>query len=118
MTQEEKQLLLKDLCARLPYNVMISVNNGKYVEDTILRPTFIIASNYWYIKPYLRPLSNMTEEEAEEYNDLVNELSNYDCQPGQSAGKMINWLNAHHFDYRGLIERGLALEAPKNMYVI
>ena len=63
-------------------------------------------------------MSSMTEEEAEEYNDLVNKLSDYNCQPEQSASKMIDWLNKHHFDYRGLIKLGLVIEAPKDMYKI
>lgn len=136
MTQEQKQLLLQDLSARLPYGVKLLYNSnsiakikdrieilrGITIGYTIWFETNYIHSeydstsgSYEHFKPYLRPMSSMTEEEAEEYNDLVNELSEYDCQPEQSASKMIDWLNAHHFDYRGLIP-GLALEAPEGMY--
>lgn len=59
------------------------------------------------IKPYLRPMSSMTKEEKKEYNKLL-------CW--RSPKKVFDWLNAHHFDYRGLIKKGLALEAPKEMY--
>lgn len=122
MTQEEKQLLLVDLCARLPYGVKL-----RYVEDLVVKKeSHIITLNNIYlehilngdadIKPYLRPMSSMTEEEAEEYNDLVNELSDYDCKLEQSASKMIDWLNKKMFDYRGLIPMGLALEALEDMY--
>jgi len=121
MTQEEKQLLLKDLCARLPYNnTMVRVEildenhammKGGTQDDelSIVWVGIVAAGNpYHIIKPYLRPMSSMTEEEKEEYNnarsDYYDDLETYD------------WLNAHHFDYRGLIEKGLALEAPEDMY--
>lgn len=107
MKQEEKELLIKDLCARLPYNVMVRVDNGKYVEDVILRPAFIIAFNYWDIKPYLRPLNSMTEEEKNELFQLMG--NGTDIQ-------RVDFYNTHHFDYRGLIPMGLALEAPEGMY--
>ena len=67
------------------------------------------------VKPYLRPMSSMTEEEKIEwdaeyaYNSRTYSYEGY-------VGKMTDWLNKHHFDYRGLIEKGLALEAPKDMY--
>ena len=137
MTQEQKQLLLQDLCARSPYKVKVQIDFGehcikygidRYVDDTVIcvwPETFEIGVNdedqacdIEDVKPYLRPMSSMTEEEAEEYNDLVNELSDYDCQPEQSASKMIDWFNKKKFDYRGLIPMGLALEAPEGMYNI
>lgn len=67
----------------------------------------------WYkvefIKPYLRSMSSMTEEEEKQFQDVnLYEL------PYMVEG--LDWLNAHHFDYRGLIEKGLALEAPEGMY--
>ncbi len=71
-------------------------------------------------KPYLRPMSSMTEEEENEFfqinftgsdSDIYGKLFNVPY-----ADEVINWLNAHHFDYRGLIPMGLALEAPKDMY--
>ena len=129
MTREEKQLLLKDLCARLPYDAMIDYENHIYVLNEIDpackdidyitvriqdRERLMCAKNVMIedIKPYLRPLSSMTEEEntTYEYGFLYsNDLQIY-------AEEYIDWLNAHHFDYRGLIERGLALEAPEGMY--
>jgi NADH pyrophosphatase NudC (nudix superfamily) len=124
MTQEEKQLLLVDLCSRLSYrpkgvelshlydpeNISIKGYDRGFVET--LNDEIPIEK----VRLYLRPMSSMTEKEAEEYNDLVNELSEYDCQPEQSASKIIDWLNEYHFDYRGLIPMGLALEAPEGMY--
>ena len=131
MTQEEKDLLLKDLCARLPYGVLCKLKN----KTLPLKDVFIdgvvgnkgqlgfgtdtcgrIFQEIDEIKPYLRSMLSMTEEEAEEYNDLVNELSDYDCKQEQSASKTIDWLNKKKFDYRGLIPMGLALEAPEGMY--
>ena len=116
MTQEEKDLLLKDLTARLPYGVKCSYPYGVGTLQSIdledMSFTFDCPSddNYYEIdgiRPYLRPMSSMTEEERQEYGlVLCDELSI----------NQFDWLNAHHFDYRDLIGKGLALEAPKGMY--
>ena len=140
MTKEERQLLLKDLCARLSYGVIVNVpiidgsENKKLVsiinEDNGIpcihvysydvrnfkgelvsyeKSTYLLCD----IKPYLRPISSMTEEEKEDFGvpftseGLVTLADTIEC---------MDWLNAHHFDYRGLIEKGLALEAPEGMY--
>jgi len=131
MKQEDKDLLLRDLCARLPYVTYYDLSYYGHKTRAVLQEfiaekeslkslvkvnTIVEPIPYENIKPYLRPMSSMTEEEAEKYNDLVNELSEYDCQPEQSANKMIDWLDAHGFDYRGLIPKGLALEAKEGMY--
>ena len=71
------------------------------------------------VLPYLRPMSSMTEEEKIEYLDIDNLA--YTCPMDYAhipASERIDWFNAHHFDYRGLIEKGLALEASKDMYLI
>jgi hypothetical protein len=117
MTQEEKDLLLKDLCARLPYYTELysNVADGNW---TILTP--VIISNLinsdkdLVIKPYLRPMSSMTEEERNDF--YCNLRPKYDGKPWESMGADVDWLNAHQFDYRGLIEKGLALEAKEGMY--
>ena len=115
MTQEDKDLLLKDICARLPYNVKCCIYNFYRYEcedETItinnlseLIDTFSICE----IKPYLFPMSSMTEEQKEEmdlyyraifYGDTIKFINQY-----------IDWFNKNHFDYRGLIEKGLALDA-------
>ena len=156
MTQEEKKLLLKDLCARLPYGVKIyfggipklltsitiktgyieilvegeygkaaycdfisTYNNTEYLQEEITEKC----------KPYLRPMSSMTEEEEEEYYQIRKRnsdksLSLMDCSdhlqqllfPIIARTESIDWLNAHHFDYRNLIGKGLALEAPEGIY--
>lgn len=119
MTQEEKQLLLKDLCARLPYEVNIQVKEGITV-DTELKIGHIqrLQNDEIGLKPYLRPMSSMTEEEVFEFIQISDSI----LRIGEKKWTCIlsleqmDWLNAHHFDYRGLIEKGLALEAPKDMY--
>lgn len=141
MTQEEKQLLLTDLCARLPYrpkgvklyglfdpeDIIVIGYTGKFVEtDNDEIPVE-------KVRLYLRPLSSMTDEEFKkliiytelQYDQLV--LKDWDNGsktlefylseiPHYCVNKVFDWLNRHHFDHRGLIEQGLALEAPKDMY--
>ena len=121
MTQEEKDLLLKDLCARLPHNTICQVefkNRGKYeTKNMTLSGIFkdaayftiengsVYSNNY---KPYLFPLSSMTEEQKEEYQYITERWMN---DPSHSISDSTDWLNRNHFDYRGLIEKGLAIDA-------
>lgn len=191
MTKEEKELLLKDLCARLPYNVKVAIDFQSYIawlpadeeldypyrkhlnlvldckkktiEDISSEPNILYAypckerfqmlHGYAYhedygvpvkfIKPYLRPLSSMTEEEKEELLTLLvgkdaidcfqienNQITNTDehIQFGpnweyhwinfsnENISLYVGWANKHHFDYRGLIPMGLALVAPEGIY--
>lgn len=138
MKQEDKQLLLKDLCARLPYGVIVdyaynTFKNGlKESKLTILTcnilSTFIsprMNETNEYIKPYLRPMSSMTEKEKGEYTEFIFDYEYDDYwHPGKYTdavyvdvmSELIDWLNAHYFDYRNLIERGLVLPAPEGMY--
>lgn len=113
MTQEEKELLLKDLCARLPYGVKVKCAS----EILTLNVNWLKVFQYHLdeIKPYLRPMSSMTEDERKKYDDWHLELEAGKIKEWKIAD-YIDWLNAHHFDYRGLIEKGLALEAPEDMY--
>lgn len=118
MTQEEKQLLHKDLCGRLLYGVIIEITSDAGMVDVSYNMRLDagllddLLHNEEDFKPYLRPMSSMTEEEKEElYQKTGFKID--DCILGLSA---FDWLNAHHFDYRGLIEKGLALEAPEDMY--
>lgn len=142
MTQEDKQLLLIDLCARLPYGIK-GLHRGQIhelftIDSREENNACIQVDGYdaWFavdtFKPYLRPISSMTEEEREEWADLFNleldKLNEIDDENkaeelapyyfGKSHQVSIDWLNTHHFDYRGLIEKGLALEAPEGTYEI
>lgn len=122
MMQEEKQLLLKDLCSRLPYRTKIHIiGEGGEEIDADLTTSTIDYFMSWTIKPYLRPMSSMTEEEENEFISLNAipspcQLPNHTRMSWYSNATMLDWLNAHHFDYRGLIKKGLALEAAKDMY--
>ena len=119
MTQEDKQLLLQDLCARLPYGVKCDRygNSYKLVDIDIERELVYLLRDEQYvpysilrgdiIKPYLRPMSSMTEEEKDEYKRVIETLL---------WTEEMDFYNKYHFDYRGLIEKGLALEAPEGMY--
>lgn len=155
MTQEDKELLLKDLSARLPYKpkalvnghlatilgidenvVIVCIDGNDYKDETVVS----MDDNGDCVKLYLRPMSSMTEEEKKEYERLfdnihwvksglenigilsIDFMECYDNDGGIKniynviPIKVIDWLNAHHFDYRGLIEKGLAIKAPEGMY--
>ena len=136
MTQEEKQLLLRDLCARSPYGVKVKILDmdvlpyepsdigtlvGKeHIDDDIY--TIRCEHEGWCLQvykdfiPYLRPMSSMTEEEDKEFALLQTDFYSDGWLYPIAAVNMVNWLNEHHFDYRGLIEKGLALVAPDGMY--
>ena len=127
MTQEEKQQLLKDLSARLPHYTMVLMGDGGVeLLVSVNVDTGICNGLKGLPKPYLRPMSSMTEEERryllEELGfdeDLENgELNDFGSYVYHSVNvlPLFDWLNAHHFDYRGLIPMGLALEAPDGMY--
>ena len=143
MTQEDRELLLKDLCARLPYGVKCYEADVEYAFDIIGTTSnnkeFVFSDGYErnleQIKPYLRPMSSMTEEEKKELERLIDEKLNkhigqeddewtpwvlYDTTGIKNSiggerfyfDEMIfiyDWLNKKMFDYRGLIEKGLAI---------
>ena len=143
MTQEDKELLIKDLSARLPYGVKAYVKNWsnfKTYEDVyVVKSTFpslnevhvqsktgsldVLIGYYDYeFKPYLFPLSSMTEEQYDKFIIVSGWDGDYeDIKRGKLSCvgyigidyiyDTIDWLNAHHFDYRGLIEKGLAIDA-------
>ena len=131
MTQEEKNLLLKDLCARLPYSVKVQFKTNSVIENKY-KFIYNVNEEYEYIeksnltldiikmltnncideiKPYLFPLSSMTEEQK-----MFLKQQNW-CIAISTSGTVettvegIDWLNKNHFDYRGLIEKGLAIDA-------
>ena len=142
------QLLLLDLGARVTYGVNC-VSNGIW-KDRVFKMTGVSLYNKELptiefkserggyinvpvnlVKPYLRPMSNMTDKEKEEIEDVTKgsyrvtqdgsivstEFRDAACFTSQwDAMTIIDWLNAHHFDYHGLITKNLAFEAPKGMY--
>jgi hypothetical protein len=113
MTQEEKSLLLKDLCARLPYGVKVTWDGKHPLTVTPHIYCAILSEDNINNLPklLLRPISSMTEEEKNEHFGRTMTIDIV-----QTSKEVIDWLNAHHFDYNGLIEKGLALEAPEGMY--
>lgn len=149
MTREDKELLFKDLCIKFPYGIKFPYHMKEdcnhrecdcvatidtiteetveftYDENGRIRDWSCILSE---VKPYLRPMSSMTEEERNELSKILNYEFYIDDDFSLAAEDdrhrirlelcegYIDWLNAHHFDHRGLIPMGLALEAPKDMY--
>ena len=117
MTREDAKLVLKDLCARLPYGVcykhftwddergeeciaaqIYSINSDGYVKNCYDDETVYIDN----VRPYLFPLSSMTKKRLEELSEYIDIKNAYVA---------VELLNSHHFDYRGLIEKGLAIDA-------
>ena len=151
MTQEEKELLRKDLCARLPYGVKAKVLNedilrydysskeGGFIKgiENINDGLFVIKCrkdgyvlSYDEFKPYLFPLSSITKEMMEEpniygffkYRDTIANVGHLESKNGvseeiytyidiESVSVLIEFFHSHHIDYRGLIEKGLAIDA-------
>ena len=111
MRQEDRELLLKDLCARLPYGVKIKlirwdIDEGMYINTT-LEPDDIerllnVEEGNTEIKPYLFPLSSITKKKLEELSEYIDIKNAYVA---------VEFFNSHHIDYRGLIEKGLAIDA-------
>lgn len=151
MTREDKDLLLKDLCARLPYGVKVDIpdlfvstkNNIEVLKEIFCGDDGEFRCNdsgmlIKHVKPYLFPLSSMTEEQKEELNRVTNGKFNAsysyidNCKPrnwnewGTTEYNWIRhcdvdllqvWLNQNHFDYRGLIPKGSAIDCTNlNIY--
>lgn len=134
LTKKDKELVLSDISARLPYGIFVKDNHESLDGKPII---YTLDYHPWIdtCKPFLRPLSSMTEDERKELSDLINKEinSNDDDFPFSLYGttgikcnlggdrfyfdEMItvyDWLNAHHFDYRGLIEKGLAIKVTED----
>ena len=121
MTRNEIDILSKDLCARLAYGVkgLVTFNGNIFMSqvqtedrtiDGKLYDRFVEFQDSWYdnvtIKPYLFPMSSMTEEQKSQYSFFLTRIiDKYD------SSLLIDWLNKNHFDYRGLISMGLANDA-------
>ena len=141
MTQEDKELLLKDLCARLPYGVKVNISacaNDDYdnyipsVNDATLNSINLNTERckfreFWWdkfivdVRPYLRSMSSMTEEEKQEMSDgsslafesALNGISGYCPETMAYSTFNVDFCLTHHLDFRGLIEKGLAIEVTE-----
>lgn len=122
MTQEEKDLLIKDLCARLPYHTRVKVwlKDGTTEEGALdLEHNYgdVLRDAFYYdkivkIKPFLFPLSRMTEEEKEEYCQLQQRvIYNSKGVINEDVTKYINWCYKKHLDINNLIPMELAIDA-------
>jgi hypothetical protein len=149
MTEKEKDLLLKDLCARSSYGVKIVLNKNVYTAkgidltvtdegnwEYVVTAKGIAPVEIGFVKPYLRPMSSMSEDEKKSLEELCTMYNGGDNTDYESFCieilqthprygdafrqnfTALDWLNSHHFDYRGLIQMGLALETPEGMYKI
>ena len=138
MEQEDKELLIKEISARLPYGVKVWT---RFKDKKVPLSVFSIDAKGWICfwgtdghldclnvadcRLYLRPMLSMTEEELAEYEKADDLDSTETLRENMKAERRVriskwyhgtDWLNAHHFDYRGLIEKGLALVASKDIY--
>lgn len=131
MTKDDHELLLKDLCARLPYYTKLwspvpNNNNWAVLTPVVIGNLMNADLSLPQVKPYLRPLSSMTEEEKKELlslidsetKEVIEQIKSGDC--GVMEGKYhfnslkeLDWLYAKQFDFRGLIPKGLAIEVTK-----
>jgi hypothetical protein len=140
MTQEQKELLLREISSRLPYGVKVYVNqsqlqnydykwkNWNFNEEpqeidgvSIYGVTFGCMDmsdgviDFEFIKPYLFPLTSMTKEQRKELHDKLIKLGfqaiDDEINPIEIAKFEINYYLENHFDYNGLIEKSLALDA-------
>jgi len=136
LSKEEKELLLKDLCARAPYGVKVQYNNNIYNIDYI-SPIYEevkldIPDNYtvmaFEVKPYLRSMRSITEQELHEVQEILGKGievhidfisivdSSIKALSYLELQALFDWLNKNMFDYLGLVRRGLAVKAPRDMY--
>lgn len=127
MTQEDRQILLKDLSSRLPYGVRYKsfAWDDKRGEECISAKIYSISPDGYVrnyhedesdyidnVRPYLFPISSMTDEEQRTLDSMCNGVEMVSRLSGlKMFDKAFDWLNKNHFDYRGLIEKGLALDA-------
>lgn len=141
LVPKERKLLIVDIYQRLGTGTLVQdivhISNqptSVWFVDTLRERVRLFADEPWIpidtVRPYLRSMSSMTEEEKDEISELIEASIEIDsdgditylvgcvCIPCSDYQIYIDYLNSHHFDYRGLIEKGLALDAPENMYKI
>ena len=113
MGEQEKDLLFKDICARLPYKTLVNIDGNRYRMEEVCNAligidtykTTVDNCNIEQVKPYLFPLSSMTEEQLVELSSISFEHSI------DSSIKTLNWCYKNHFDINNLIPKGLAIDA-------
>ena len=122
METKDKELLLKDLCARLPYGVKVEIthwrNRDKGMIDSKIHrfpldinKASVLIKPTSDVRPYLFPMSSMTDEQKEEMRSFDPFQTEETKTLGQWAFHLVDFYNKYHFDYRGLIEKGLAIDA-------
>ena len=123
MTQEDKEILLKDLCARLPYGVKVEITHWRnrdkgIIDSKIFRfplninKASVLIKPTSDVRPYLFPMSSMTEEQKKEYDGLCEHILDDLGYPASfDTVNSLDYLNKHNIDYRGLIPKGLAIDA-------
>lgn len=132
MTQENRDLLFKELSSRLAYRVKFPIywwNEDSQTDEEIIATLYSINTDGYCeifdhdgtvyidnIKPYLRPMSSMTVDEEYEYHKTFQVEADTHGFTYIESFESFDWLTAHHFDFRNLISKGLALEAPKDIY--
>ena len=128
MTKEQKELVLKDICARLSHGVNVEISWEYSKADVYTSSEYYEFPNidsllniFWdekcvSIRPYLRSMYTMTDEEAKEYLGMLNDIDKSGLMNHSFITKVVDWLDKKMFDHRGLIPKKLALEAPEGMY--
>lgn len=132
MVTEDRKMLAEELSSRLPYGVMVSIDqyDGTTIQRKLIAVCYkglelslyvdgvegFLVEEIANVKPYLRPLSDMTEKERDEYEDMRMDIC--DKMRTWKCFRMIKWFNERFLDYNYLIDKGYALVAPKGMYGI
>lgn len=125
MTTEEKELVIRDICARLPYKVKIHIGKTQRIEifDDINLRIGSINNTYADIRPYLYPISSINEEQKKELyklgwyverDKIYSTFRNYDevnYKTHTDSLELVNWCYKNHIDINGLIPMGLAIDA-------
>ena len=122
---ENKEIILKDLCGRLPYNTLVYAQNDNdwYESEICTQVISDLINEDYVIKPYLFPLSSMTDEQRKEYEGIIYKNIELHCERYYDVidvdefDCLMDFYHKYHFDYRGLIRLGLAIDSTNlNIY--
>lgn len=111
---DDKELLHIDLCGRLPYNTKIHIISGSTEIDDILTTSTLKNLDNWQVKPYLRPISSLKDDELKYFGECVDKLFKVPFLP--NIYELLDFFNRKHIDYRGLIEKDLAISVSREFY--